>query len=75
MDKGYAYLNSGRIAEAKKLFALNVETNPNSWTVLNNLAEAFSKSGEVDSAKYYYHKSLKIKPVDNWATEKLKYLN
>ena len=74
MDKGYAYLNSGRIPEAKKLFALNVETNPNSWTVFNNLAEAFSKNGEVDSAKYYYHKSLKIKPVNNWATEKLKTL-
>ncbi|MBN2639498.1 MAG: serine hydrolase [Bacteroidales bacterium] len=75
MDKGYAYLNSGRIPEAKKLFALNVETHPGSWSVYNNLAEAFSKNGEIDSAQYYYHQSLKIKPVHNWATGKIKNLN
>ena|GEM_PF-222789 len=75
MDKGYAYLNAGKIENAKKIFALNVASYPKAWNVYNNLAEAFSKSGEIDSAKYYYHKSLQIKPVNNWATEKIKKLN
>ncbi len=72
MDKGYAHLNAGKVKDAKKIFALNVESYPGSWTVYNNLAEAFSKSGEADSAIQFYKKSLKLKPENNWATEKLK---
>ena len=74
MDKGYAYLNAGKIDDAKKIFALNVETYPDSWRVYNNLAEAYSKDGEADSARYYFKKSLQIKPENNWATEKIEAL-
>ncbi len=71
MDKGYAYLNAGKIAEAKKLFALNIEYYPDSWNACNNLAEAYERSGALDSASFFYTKSLQIRPDNNWATEKL----
>lgn len=72
--KGYAYLDAGKINDAKKIFALNVELHPDSWSAFNYLAEAYSKSGEVDTAMLYYNKSLALNPVNNWATEKLKQL-
>ncbi|WP_430934582.1 serine hydrolase [Saccharicrinis sp. 156] len=74
MDKGYAYLHAGNISDAKKIFALNIATYPNSWNNYNNLAEAYQKSGKNDSARLFYEKSLKLKPENNWATEKLKML-
>lgn len=74
MDKGYAYLDAGNTEDAKKIFALNVESYPGSWNVYNNMAEAYSKSGVKDSAILFYNKSLKLKPENNWATEKLKML-
>jgi Tfp pilus assembly protein PilF len=72
--KGYSYLNAGKIEDAKKIFALNMKSYPHSWTVYNNMAEAFQRGGEIDSAKFYYNKSLKIKPENNWATAVLKTL-
>ncbi|MBK8555814.1 MAG: tetratricopeptide repeat protein [Lewinellaceae bacterium] len=74
MDKGYAYLDGGKVEDAKKIFALNIESHPTSWQVYNNLAEAHSKSGERDSAVLLYKKSLELEPENNWATEKLKML-
>jgi tetratricopeptide (TPR) repeat protein len=74
VDKGYAYLDAGRINDAIKIFELNIKSHPGSWSVYNNLAEAYSKIGETDSAKMLYKKSLELKPVNNWATEKLKKL-
>ena len=71
MQKGYTLLDAGRVEDAKQLFALNVETYPGSWSVYNNLAEAYQKSGEPDSARIFYNKSLEFKPENNWATEKL----
>jgi len=71
MDKGYAYLNAGKAEAAKKIFALNSETHPDSWNALNNLAEAYQRSGGADSAKMYYKKSLRMQPENNWAMEKL----
>lgn len=71
MDKGYAYLNGGKVEDAKKLFGLNIKMHPDSWNGYNNLAEAFSKAGEMDSAIVYYKKSLLLKPENNWATEAL----
>jgi CubicO group peptidase (beta-lactamase class C family) len=72
--KGYSYLNAGKIEDAKKIFALNMKSFPDSWSVYNNMAEAFQRGGEIDSAKFYYNKSLRMKPENNWATEKLKML-
>lgn len=72
--KGYSYLNAGKIEDAKKIFALNMKSYPDSWTVYNNMAEAFQRGGEIDSAKFYYNKSLRMKPENNWATEALKTL-
>ncbi len=74
IDKGYTFLNAGEIDDAKKIFALNIETYPDSWTVYNNMAEAYQKSGEPDSARLFYEKSLQLKPENNWASEKLKVL-
>jgi CubicO group peptidase (beta-lactamase class C family) len=74
VDKGYAYLDGGEIEDAKKIFALNIETYPKSWVVYNNLAEAYSAAGANDSAILLYKKSLALKPENNWATEKLKML-
>lgn len=74
MDKGYGYLHGGLTTEAKKIFALNIETYPESWNVYNNMAEAFTQSGNADSARMFYRKSLKIKPENNWAREKLEEL-
>lgn len=72
IDKGYAYLDAGMIKDAKEIFALNIETYPDSWIVYNNMAEAYSASGEKDSAILFYEKSLALQPENNWATEKLK---
>ena len=74
MDKGYALLNAGKIEDAKKLFRLNLESYPGLWKNYNNLAEAFEKNGELDSARYYYLTSLKLQPDNNWATEKIENL-
>ncbi len=74
MDKGYAYLNAGKTDDARKLFELNIETYPDSWNAVNNLAEAYQRSGASDSAIIYYEKSLRMKPDNNWATEKLEEL-
>ncbi|RMD85498.1 MAG: tetratricopeptide repeat protein [Calditrichaeota bacterium] len=74
MDKGYAYLNAEEIDDAKKIFRLNVVTHPDAWNVYNNMAEAYSKNGDIDSAILFYKKSLKLKPRNNWAREKLKML-
>jgi CubicO group peptidase (beta-lactamase class C family) len=74
MDKGYAFLNAGKIDEAKALFSFNCATFPESWNVYNNLAEAFQREGKIDSAVYYYKKSLSIKPDKNWAKGKLETL-
>jgi len=74
IDKGYAYLDGGKIEDAKELFTLNIETYPESWVVYNNMAEAYCAGGENDSAILFYEKSLTLKPENNWATEKLKKL-
>jgi CubicO group peptidase (beta-lactamase class C family) len=74
MDKGYVYLHGGKTADAKKIFALNIESYPDSWNAYNNLAEAYQRSGVADSAIMFYKKSLKIRPENNWAMEKLEEL-
>ncbi|WP_319480923.1 serine hydrolase [uncultured Draconibacterium sp.] len=74
IGKGYAFLNAGKIEDAQKIFALNIDTYPDSWTVYNNMGEAFQRGGEIDSAKFYYNKSLRMNPENNWATEKLEML-
>ncbi|MCB2208267.1 MAG: serine hydrolase [Bacteroidetes bacterium] len=74
MDKGYAYLDAGKTEDAKKIFVLNIESYPDSWQVYNNMAEAYAKSGDADSAIMLYQRSLTMKPENNWATEKLKML-
>lgn len=74
-DMGYAFLDGGKPTVAKKIFTLNVEAYPDSWEAINYLAEAYSKSGAIDSAKVLYEKSLRKKPKDNWASEKIQQLN
>ena len=69
--KGYAYLQTGKLDDAKKLFTLNIETYPKSWKTYHNLGDAYKESGEVNRAIEFYKKSLKLNPNDKSAKEKI----
>ena len=71
---GYRIMQTGNLAEAIKLFQLNVELYPHSANVYDSLAEAFMKSGDKMKAIKNYKKSLKLNPKSNNAKEMLKKL-
>jgi D-alanyl-D-alanine-carboxypeptidase/D-alanyl-D-alanine-endopeptidase len=59
---GYYYLSLRKIKEARELFYINMIEYPESFNVYDSYAEALMEGGELDSAKYYYQKSLEINP-------------
>jgi D-alanyl-D-alanine-carboxypeptidase/D-alanyl-D-alanine-endopeptidase len=59
---GYYYLSLRKIKEARELFYINMKEYPESFNVYDSYAESLMEDGQLDSAKYYYHKSLEINP-------------
>jgi CubicO group peptidase (beta-lactamase class C family) len=59
---GYKLLNEEKIAEAIKIFELNVDAYPDSWNVYDSLGEAYMKNGDKELAMQNYQKSLEMNP-------------
>ena len=72
---GYrVFMQSGKAAEAVKLFARNVEEFPASSNVYDSLAEAYAAVGKKELAIENYEKSLAMDPKNGHAKEELKKL-
>ena len=63
-----------KFKEAIRIFELNVETNPSSYTY-DTLGEACVTAGDRDCALKSFRKALELSPNDTNATERLKKLN
>ncbi|QRQ63453.1 serine hydrolase [Sphingobacterium multivorum] len=59
---GYELLNQHKINQAIDIFKVNTVLYPKSENVYNSLAEAYLKSGQIDSAKKNYQKVREINP-------------
>lgn len=68
---GYRLLQAERIADAIKIFALNVNAFPESWNAYDSLAEAYMVNGENQQAIKFYQKSLEKNPDNENAKEYL----
>jgi CubicO group peptidase (beta-lactamase class C family) len=71
---GYRLLRTGRVDDAVAIFALNVETFPQSWSVYDSLAEAFAAKGEKALAIRNYARSIEMHPENVNAIRKLQAL-
>lgn len=74
-NKGYAYLNIGKIEEAIHIFSLNVELYPNSSNVYDSLGEAYMIKNERKKAIVNYEKSLELNPNNSNAREMISRLS
>ncbi|NRB65335.1 MAG: hypothetical protein HRU40_20350 [Saprospiraceae bacterium] len=57
---GYVYLGANKMDEALTVFYLNTLFFPYDPNVWDSYAEAFSKSGDIEKAIYYYRKVLAL---------------
>lgn len=73
-EAGYFLLGEGLVAEAIRIFQLNVEAYPESGNVYDSLGEAFMEAGERELAIENYEKSLEIDPGNTNATRMLERL-
>ncbi|HWT88124.1 MAG TPA: serine hydrolase [Candidatus Angelobacter sp.] len=68
------FMQSGKAAEAVKVFARNAQEFPGSSNVYDSLAEAYAAVGKKELAIENYEKSLKLDPKNEHAQEELKKL-
>jgi Flp pilus assembly protein TadD len=59
------------LAEALRIFQLNVELHPNSWNAYDSLGETYAKNGDKDLAIANYQKSLDLNPKNDGAVKML----
>ena len=59
---GYAYLERGDVATARRLFELNVESYPEAWNPHDSLGEALLAAGDTARAVASYRRSLELNP-------------
>jgi tetratricopeptide (TPR) repeat protein len=71
---GYNLLNSEQLANAVKVFELNIELFPESFNVYDSYAEALMKSGDTQNAILNYRKSIELNPENENAREMLETL-
>ncbi len=71
---GYSLMNSGKIAEAVKVFQFNVEIFPRSANAYDSLGEACMKNGNRELAIENYKKSLELNPDNDNARKMLEEL-
>jgi CubicO group peptidase (beta-lactamase class C family) len=69
---GYrAFYGWKKLAEALRIFQLNVELHPNSWNAYDSLGETYAKNGDKDLAIANYQKSLDLNPKNDGAVKML----
>ena len=71
---GYTLLQSGRAADAIRVFQCNTEDYPNSFNTWDSLAEGYMVAGDKANAVKYYRKSLALNPNNQNAVDRLKKL-
>lgn len=59
---GYRLMGQNKLADAIRIFQLNVELYPRSWNVYDSLGEAYMNHGEKELAIQNYEKSLELNP-------------
>ncbi|MEJ2343490.1 MAG: tetratricopeptide repeat protein, partial [Gemmatimonadales bacterium] len=73
-EAGYFLLGEGLVAEAIRIFKLNVEAYPESWNVYDSLGEAYMEAGETEQAVENYERSLDMNPDNSNARRMLERL-
>ncbi len=73
-EAGYFLLGEGLVAEAIRIFRLNVEAYPESWNVYDSLGEAYMEAGEKELAVENYERSLDMNPDNSNARRMLEML-
>ena len=68
---GYQLLGGKQVAQAIRIFQLNVELFPQSSNVYDSLGEAFLANGDKDLAIKNYQRSLELDPKNTNAAEML----
>ena len=68
---GYYYMGLLKFNEARAVFAINMREYPESFNVYDSYAESLMESGQVDSAKYYYAKSIEMNPANQNGIDQL----
>ncbi len=61
-DAGYRLISSGQIKEAIFVFEFNTKLFPDSPNCWDSLAEGYWKAGDLEKAKEYYNKAIKMDP-------------
>jgi CubicO group peptidase (beta-lactamase class C family) len=59
---GYRLMGQNKLADAIRIFQLNVELYPKSWNVYDSLGEAYMNRGDKELAIQNYEKSLELNP-------------
>jgi CubicO group peptidase (beta-lactamase class C family) len=59
---GYRLMGQSKLAEAIRIFQLNVELYPMSWNAYDSLGEAYLNHGDKELAIQNYEKSLELNP-------------
>jgi tetratricopeptide (TPR) repeat protein len=70
-DLGYEYLQRSRIGDAIALFAMNVETYPESFNVYDSLGEALMAARRYPEAVANYRRSIELNPGNENGRQKL----
>jgi CubicO group peptidase (beta-lactamase class C family) len=73
-SRGYNFMNDGKLAQAKAMFAINMALYPSSPNVYDSYAEACMKNGDKEEAIKYYQKTLSMKPDNEKARKMLEEL-
>lgn len=71
---GYQLLEMKKFKDAIRVFELNVEEYPSSYSAYDSLGEAYMDNGEKDLAIKNYKKSLELNPANENAKKMLKRL-
>ncbi|HYC89545.1 MAG TPA: serine hydrolase [Thermoanaerobaculia bacterium] len=71
---GYLLLDTGRIADAVRIFERNVKRFPGSGNVYDSLGEAYAAAGEREKAIGAYERALTLDPANTHAVEMLQKL-
>lgn len=68
---GYQLLGKGDVANAIRVFKLNVAAYPESFNVYDSLGEAYLKEGDNENGIWNYKKSLELNPDNDNARQVL----
>jgi len=75
VKKGYAYMQSGKLDDAKDCFMQALENAPEASDAAKGLAQVFIKKGEVEEGASYFKELIKKDPQNAVAHFGLGYLN